>query len=626
MRITGGGLGGRRIKVPTAGHVRPTQDAVREALFSILTTDLPGCRFLDLFGGSGAVGIEAWSRGAASVTWVEANAGVARILADNVRSLCGEDSATTIVREDVLHYISHCRAPMEPFDIIFADPPYGNLGEEEEATDDPTESILVALSSSPLAKEGTLFIAEQRAGLPMPKAPGWARLKDRRYGHTRITIYQRNKPVERSLPDAPKPTLSPLSPMKTILFLADGMADEPLPELNNRTPLQVADTPAMDTIARRGKSGTLLTLPQGFPTSSDVANMSVIGCDLKSEYCGRGVLEAFSQGVELGPDDLAFRCNLVSIADDGTLADSAADHIAQADAEALIAELNAVLATDEIRFYPGVSYRNLLVLKGARFSADVHCEKPDDNPGNPVSEHLPTSTSPAGEQTLALMLDLAERAHEVLSASATNARLVAEGHLAANGIWLWSQGRAGSMRSLRDRLGVSGAIISAVDVIRGLGRALGMDVPTVPGATGYIDTNYEGKADAAIEAIKTHDFVYVHVESTDDVSHEGNLQLKLRSIEDVDHRLIQRVMDACGKDVRYVILPDHPVPVKLRKHTRVPVPVALCGPGIEPDSIEVYDEVSAPAGGLGALFGPELMEYLFLGKDPYQAEYKAGKE
>ncbi len=611
MRITGGELRGRRLKVPSAGHVRPTQDAVREALFSILAPDIGDARFLDLYAGSGAVGIEAWSRGAAEVTWVEANPGVGRVLADNVRTLCGEGQGT-IVHEDVLRWIGRARPDDRPYDIVYADPPYGDA---ENA--DPIEAVLAALAASPLVAEGGLFIAEQRTGLPMPKSPGWARIKDRRYGHTRIAIFRRNAVSDLAADTAAHTSaLTPLPPMKTILFLPDGMADEPLAELGGRTPLQAAHTPAMDTIARRGRSGTLLTLPKDFPTSSDVANMSVLGCDLASEYCGRGVLEAYSQGIALGPEDIAFRCNLVSIADDGTLADSAGGHIAQADAEALIAELNAALASDRIRFHPGVSYRNLLILHGAEFSPDVHCEKPDDNPGNPIAEHLPVSTSPAGEHTLATILDLAERAHEVLAASPVNARIAAAGGLPANGIWLWSQGRAGAMRSLADRLGISGAIISAVDVIKGLGRSLGMDVVDVPGATGYIDTSYEGKADAAIAAIQTHDFVYVHVEATDEVSHAGDLQLKIRTIEDVDHRLVQRVMDACGRDVRYVVLPDHPVPVKMRRHTRVPVPVAVCGPGVAADNVQTYDELAAPCGALGALFGPELMEYLFLGKEP----------
>ena len=403
---------------------------------------------------------------------------------------------------------------------------------------------------------------------------------------------------------------------RTIIFLADGMADEPQAALGNRTPLQVARTPAMDRIAREGRSGTLLTLPKDFPTSSDVANMSVLGCDLATEYCGRGVLEAYSQGIRLGASDIAFRCNLVSIADDGTLADSAGGHIAQADAEALIAELNAALATDSIRFHPGVSYRNLLILSGPQFTPDVKCEKPDDNPGNPVAEHLPRATSPAGETTLRTLLELERRARDVLAASPVNRRIAAAGGLPANGVWFWSQGRAGAMKTLRERYGVSGAIISAVDVIKGLGRGLGMDVVDVPGATGYIDTNYEGKADAAAEAIRTHDLVYVHVEATDEVSHAGDRDLKIRTIEDVDRRLVARVMDACGPGVRYVILPDHPVPVQLRRHTRSPVPVAMCGPGVEPDTVETYDELAAPRGAMGALFGPELMQVLFGTPEP----------
>jgi 2,3-bisphosphoglycerate-independent phosphoglycerate mutase len=403
---------------------------------------------------------------------------------------------------------------------------------------------------------------------------------------------------------------------KTIIFLPDGMADEPLSELGGRTPLQHVDTPGMDRIAREGRSGTLLTLPKDYPTSSDVANMSVLGCDLKTEYCGRGVLEAASQGIPLGPQDIAFRCNLISVAADGTLADFSGGHIAQADAEALIRELNAAFSDGVVRFHPGVSYRNLLILSEGGYSAAVYCEKPDDNPGNPVAEHLPRAEAPAGESTAALLRDLMARAATVLAASEVNRRAVAEGRLPANGIWLWSPGRAGAIRTLRERHGISSAVISAVDVIKGLGRCLGMDVIPVPGATGYIDTNYEGKAQAAIAAIQTHDLVYVHVEAIDEVSHAMDLKLKLKAIEDFDRRIVVPVMRACGKGVRYVVLPDHPVPIRIGKHTRTPVPVALCGPGIVPDGVEVFDECAAPCGALGALFGPELMEYLFGEPEP----------
>lgn len=403
---------------------------------------------------------------------------------------------------------------------------------------------------------------------------------------------------------------------KTILFLPDGMADEPVAALGGKTPLQHASTPGMDRIAREGRSGTLLTLPKDFPTSSDVANMSVLGCDLRTEYCGRGVLEAASQGIPLGPDDIAFRCNLVSVAGDGTLADFSGGHLAQADAEALVAELNAALADTVVRFHPGVSYRNLLILSGGGHSAGVTCEKPDDNPGNPVAEHLPRANEASGERTAALLRDLTARAAPVLAASPVNRRAVAEGRLPANGIWLWSPGRAGAIRTLRERHGIRSAVISAVDVIKGLGRCLGMDVLNVPGATGYVDTNYEGKAEAAIRAIQDHDFVYVHVEAIDEVSHAMDLKLKLRAIEDFDRRIVVPVMRACGRDVRYVVLPDHPVPIRIGKHTRTPVPLAMCGPGIEPDGVETFDEFAAPCGALGALFGPELMEYLFGEPEP----------
>ncbi len=404
---------------------------------------------------------------------------------------------------------------------------------------------------------------------------------------------------------------------KTIIFLPDGMADEPLAELGGKTPLQAAATPGMDRIAREGRSGTLLTLPKGFPTSSDVANMSVLGCDLEKEFCGRGVLEAASQKIPLGPDDVAFRCNLISMDPDGTLADFAGGHISQEDAEALIAELNDALADQHVRFHAGVSYRNLMILSGGGYSEKVHCEKPDDHPGGLMADWLPTADEPSAEPTARLLRDLMERAAAVLSASPINQQAVAERRKPANGVWFWSPGRAGNMRTLYQRHGISSAVISAVDVVKGLGHCLGMEVIEVPGATGYIDTNYDGKARAAIRAIVDHDFVYIHVEAIDEVSHARDLALKIKAIEDFDSRIVVPVMKACGsRRVRYAVLPDHPVPVSLGKHTRTPVPLAICGPGIEPDNVEEYNEFSAPCGALGALFGPELMEYLFGDPEP----------
>ena len=396
---------------------------------------------------------------------------------------------------------------------------------------------------------------------------------------------------------------------KTIIFLGDGMADEPIAELGGKTPLQFAETPAMDSIAARGVCGRVETLPRGFPTSSDVANMSVLGCDLATEYCGRGVLEAASKGIPLGADDIAFRCNLVTT-EGGRLADSAGGHLPQSDAEKIIALLNEKLGSETSRFHAGVSYRNLLVLSGDQYSDKIICEKPDDNNGAEIARHPPrplispnidSEEKERRERTVKKLNDLAAAAAEIITPLG----------LPANGIWLWSQGRAGSFKTLAEKFGISSAVISAVDVINGLGKCLGMDVINVPGATGYIDTDYEGKADAAIAAIKTRDLVFVHVEAIDEVSHACDLRMKIKTIEDFDSRLVARVMSACGESVRYAVLPDHPVPISLGKHTRAPVPVAVCGPCHEPDGVRAYGETEAESGALGLLRGPDFMRILW---------------
>ena len=394
---------------------------------------------------------------------------------------------------------------------------------------------------------------------------------------------------------------------KTILFLGDGMADEPLETLGGKTPLQAARVPNMDWIAAHGRCGEMLTLPEGFPTSSDVANMSVLGGDLAKELCGRGPLEAASQGIAMGPDDVVFRMNLITVAPDGTLADFSGGHIGATEQQEAIALLNAKIADtwkgnegEFIRFYAGVSYRNLLLLHGPVFSGTaVAYDKPDDNSGNPISEHLPCAKSPEGEYTARVLRDVTARAAEVLAGRG------------ANGVWLWSGGKAGAIHSIARRYGVKGAIVAAVDVINGLGRTMGLDVIKVPGATGYIDTNYEGKADAAIKAIRDgYDFVYVHIEATDEVSHAQDLKLKLQAIEDFDSRLIGRVRAALGDTVAYCVLPDHPVPLRLGKHTRTPVPVAVYQPGVAPDAVATYDEIGCPQGALGHLEGSALMDLL----------------
>ena len=397
---------------------------------------------------------------------------------------------------------------------------------------------------------------------------------------------------------------------KTIIFLGDGMADEPIASLGDKTPLQAANTPAMDSIARDGQSGTLLTLPEGFSTSSDVANMSVLGCDLETECCGRGPLEAAGRGITLASGDIAFRLNLTTVID-GIVKDFSGGHIAQADAEVLIRALQAEFGSDTIRILPGVSYRNLLVLSGEAASAAVKTDKPDDNHGNPLAEHLPRAAGPAGEATALLLNELIAKAAPFLEAHPINQKAVAEGRDPANSIWPWSGGSAGALKTLAAKYDITSAVISAVDVINGLGACLGMDVIKVPGATGYIDTNYEGKADAAIEALKSHDLVYVHVEAIDEVSHAQDLELKLKAIEDFDSRVVGRVLAAIGDNVTTVVLPDHPVPIALGKHTRTPVPVSVNRPGVEPDAVLTFDEVTCPTGTIGAIANGDLMALLF---------------
>jgi 2,3-bisphosphoglycerate-independent phosphoglycerate mutase len=397
---------------------------------------------------------------------------------------------------------------------------------------------------------------------------------------------------------------------KTVVFLGDGMADEPLDALRGLTPLAASRTPAMDRIAREGRCGTLLTLPEGFPTGSEVANMSVLGCDLAGEYCGRGPLEAAGRNVPLKPGDKAFRINLTTVSD-GVLTDFSGGHIAQDDAEKLVAAVNAHFGSDDIRVYAGVSYRHILVLSGDRWSARVAAEKPDDHQGERVADNLPGALEPAAEETAALLRRLMLESTAVLEAHPVNIRLRALGQPQANGLWPVGGGENRPFRTLREKYGISGAVISAVDVIVGLGRCLGMEVLHVPGATGYIDTNYEGKADAAVEALARHDLVYVHVEAIDEVSHLRDLKMKIRAIEDFDRRVIGRVLDRVGPDVSLAVLPDHPVPVALGKHTRTPVPVAVRIAGAQPDAVQAYSEAACAAGSLGAMTNGDFMNVLF---------------
>ena len=390
---------------------------------------------------------------------------------------------------------------------------------------------------------------------------------------------------------------------KAIIFLPDGMADLPLEELGGKTPLEYAHTPGMDSIAARGASGTFLTLPQGLPTSSDVANMSVLGFLPEKNYPGRGPIECASQGIELGPEDVAFRCNLVYASEDGILRDYSAGHIDNETARCLMEALQKEFGSDEVTFHPGVSYRNLLVLHGRRFSAAVNYFKPDSSTDLPLAglRSSPADDSVEAKETVAFLHDLEERCAKFLSAHPLNGGKQSP----ANRIWPWSPGKKPLLPGFSALYpGKKGVIISAVDVIKGLGRCTGMEIIEVPGATGFVDTNFTGKMEAALKALEDHDLVYLHVEAVDECSHLGDLKLKLQAIEDFDAKIVVPVLEALKdrEDVNFAVLPDHPVPIKLRQHTTTPVPLAICGPAVpEPDAVEIYSETAAPGGSLGAL-------------------------
>lgn len=399
--------------------------------------------------------------------------------------------------------------------------------------------------------------------------------------------------------------------MKTLIILGDGMADEPIDELGGKTPLQYADTPFMDALARLGTTGRLKTVADGFHPGSEVANMAVLGYDLPTVYEGRGVLEAASMGVDLKPDELAMRCNLVCIEGD-LLKNHSAGHIRTEEADLLIRSLNRALGSDRIRFYTGVSYRHLLVVKGG--DKRLVCIPPHDIPLHPFRPNMVRAEVPEAEETAALLNQLIMQSQEVLKDHPVNLRRIQEGHDAANSIWPWSPGVRPAMQTLKSMYGIQkSSVISAVDLIRGIGVYAGMKVIHVEGATGLYDTNYEGKADAALEALKTDDLVYLHIEASDEAGHEGDVRLKIQTIEDLDHRIVGPIFQALQtwkEPVAIAVLPDHPTPCSIRTHTNVPVPFLIYRPGDEPDPVMTFDEFSVENGKYGLLEKDEFIRQL----------------
>jgi 2,3-bisphosphoglycerate-independent phosphoglycerate mutase len=404
-------------------------------------------------------------------------------------------------------------------------------------------------------------------------------------------------------------------PMKYVVFLIDGMADYPLPELGGKTPVEIARTPTLDRLAQAAQFGTFVTLPDAFPTSSDVANMSVLGWDLATAYTGRGAIESYGLGVPLDEQTVAFRMNLITVKDD-ILEDYSSGHISEPEAAEIIAFLSEKLGTEKIRLHKGVSYRHILYLTGKEFSADVAYDKPDSSHGLEWQKILPRAAKTEAEPTADLLRRLIMRSREILADHPVNVKRRAQGKNPANLIWPWSGGRKPQMPSFEKLHGRKGGIISAVDVILGLGLLGGMESLRPEGATGFLDTNYENKARAAVDLLRRNDFVYVHVEAVDECGHLGDLANKIKGIEDCDARLIKVFLDEYPKvhadQLRVMVLPDHPVPVKLRKHTRDPVPFMVCGEGVSGDpALRNYSEATCAAGRYPGLRGRGLMDLLF---------------
>lgn len=403
-----------------------------------------------------------------------------------------------------------------------------------------------------------------------------------------------------------------MNKMKHIIILGDGMADEPIASLGNKTPLQAARTPYMDLLAKGGKNGLLNTVPDGFSPGSEIANLSVLGYDVPKVYEGRGVLEAASMGVDILPGEMGMRCNLVCIEGD-RIKNHSAGHISTPEATELIRFLDEKLGNDLFSFHPGVSYRHVLKMKGG--NKELRCTPPHDIPEKPFAPHLIQPVTEAAKATADTLNELIAASRELLHDHPVNIKRRAEGKDPANSIWPWSPGFRPSMQPLSEMFPIrSGAVISAVDLIRGIGVYAGLEVIMVEGATGLHDTNYEGKARAALDALKQKDFVYLHVEASDEAGHEGDVSLKVRTIEYLDERIVKTIYEetrAWDEPVTIAVLPDHPTPCAIRTHTRDPIPFLIYRGGENADSVQVYDEFAAKTGAYGLLSGDEFMKALF---------------
>jgi 2,3-bisphosphoglycerate-independent phosphoglycerate mutase len=389
---------------------------------------------------------------------------------------------------------------------------------------------------------------------------------------------------------------------KYAIIVPDGAADEPLEQFGNKTVLEAAETPNMDKISTKGRQGLVRTVPVDMEPGSDVAQMSLLGYDPLRYYTGRAPIEAVARDIELAGDDWVFRCNLITIAD-GKIADHSAGHISTEEANKLIKELNDCLGNDHIRFYPGVSYRHLLVIKGLDF--DVQTYPPHDNIDKAAEKILPRGKGAE------MLIDLMARSQQLFINHDINKVRNDLGENQVSSIWLWGQGRKARMESFQKRFGIKGVAITAVDLVRGLAMLIGFDLIDVPGATGFVDTNYQGKATAAIEAFDKYDIVFIHIEAPDEASHNGSAEMKKKAIEQIDKYIVGPLLEAIQnyESWRILVMPDHPTPVRSCAHSPEPVPFAMAGGGISGILQTTFSETNAAKSGFRIDNGFELMEY-----------------
>lgn len=397
--------------------------------------------------------------------------------------------------------------------------------------------------------------------------------------------------------------------MKHIIILGDGMADHPVKRLGGKTLMQYAHTPTMDLLAQQGKCGRLLTVPEGFHPGSEVANATILGYDMNRVYEGRGPLEAASIGYEMQSGDMAMRCNIVTLAD-GKIKNHHGGHLTTAEGDVLIKYLNEHLGNDRVQFITGIQYRHLLVIKGG--NKEVDCAPPHDHPNEAWEPLLPKAEVNAAKETAAYLTDLILKSQVLLANHPFNIERANMGKDMANSIWPWSGGYRPQMQTLMQMYPQikRGDVISAVDLIRGIGKYAGLHNIIVDGATGMADTNYEGKTQAALEALRQDDFVFLHIEASDEAGHDGELELKLQTIENLDKRVVTPIYNEVRKwheSVCIAVLPDHPTPVEIRTHLAEPVPFLIWHPGIEPDEVQTFDEVSCVNGSYGLLKYQEFM-------------------